>query len=81
MSGIVRAINKDTRELFLLTPLREDKLNEVNCLLKGLLSLPEKLFIEPPDSVIGHIPYVRISNNVLGCEVKKTFKTLGTKNC
>lgn len=76
--GIVRGVKKETEELFLLTPLNEDMLSQVNSIIKGCVYLPNTIFCNPPESVTGHVPYTSVSNNVLSGVVKKTYKNLDT---
>lgn len=76
LTGIVRAVNKESEQLFLLTPLNEDTLQNVNSIVKGFISLPDKIYSEPPESISGRIPYVSISNNVLCTTIKKTYRNL-----
>ncbi|XP_075221597.1 uncharacterized protein LOC142324633 isoform X2 [Lycorma delicatula] len=69
--GTVRSVKKETEELFLLTPLNEDMLSQVNSIIKGCVYLPNTIFCNPPESVTGHVPHTSVSNNVLSGVVKK----------
>lgn len=55
--GIVRGIDPDEKNLFLLTPLSENELSQVNCLMLGAVTLPSYVYTMP-QGVTGHIPYV-----------------------
>ncbi len=61
--GIVRAINTDTKELYILTPESESKLDDVNCLVKGMLNVPLEFFYQQ-DYDSNTSPYVTFVDNV-----------------
>ncbi|KAJ9593870.1 hypothetical protein L9F63_027486, partial [Diploptera punctata] len=55
--GVVRGIDPEKKNLFLLTPLPESELSRVNCLMLGTVTLPAYVYTMP-QGVAGHIPYV-----------------------
>ncbi len=61
--GIVRAINFDTKELYILTPELENKLDDVNCLVKGMLNVPLEFFYQQ-DYDTNPCPYVTFVDNM-----------------
>ncbi|RZF48386.1 hypothetical protein LSTR_LSTR007553 [Laodelphax striatellus] len=54
--GIVRAIDRVDKRLFLTTPVGRNIAN-VDTLVKGSICLPETVYTQPPSTVEGHIPF------------------------
>ncbi len=44
--GIIRGINTETNEFYILTPEETPSLSKVNLLVKGMLNLPAEFFYE-----------------------------------
>lgn len=60
--GLVRGINADKRELFLLTPLTVDKMQKVKMLVISNVETPGEIFLN--QRVVGQVPYVVHNKNV-----------------
>lgn len=60
--GIVRAINIESKEFYILTPEPLDVLNEVNLLCKGMLNLPLEFFYE--QDCTAPCPYLTLANQL-----------------
>ncbi|KAB0801391.1 hypothetical protein PPYR_05745 [Photinus pyralis] len=55
--GIVRAVDYETRELYIITPITRDYLELVNSLILGSVALPPSMYMAS-DRVEGIVPYV-----------------------
>lgn len=55
--GIVRAVDYDTEELYIITPVARDYLEQVNSLILGSVALPPSMYMAS-DRVEGIVPYV-----------------------
>lgn len=55
--GIVRGIDKQSGELYLLTPVEENLLEEVDLLVRGNIALPPSIFMTTGHQ--GLVPYVQ----------------------
>ncbi|KAJ9601520.1 hypothetical protein L9F63_000263, partial [Diploptera punctata] len=74
--GVVRGIDPEKKNLFLLTPLPESELSRVNCLMLGTVTLPAYVYTMP-QGVAGHIPYVTTGPSQPSSKVTgRTFKPL-----
>lgn len=58
--GIIRGINMETREFYVLTPEPLEVLNQVNVMVKGMLNLPLEFFYEQDYQT--SCPYMTFSN-------------------
>lgn len=55
--GIVRGIDAESKQLYILTPVIPSILIDVNCLVLGSICLPSSIYLNPPKEP-GHVPYV-----------------------
>lgn len=60
--GIIRGINMNTHEFYVLTPEPIEKLNQVNLLIKGILNIPVEFFYEQDAET--PCPYVTFADNL-----------------
>lgn len=61
-SGIIRGINMETKEFYILTPEPPRNLGTVNLLVKGMLNLPHEFFYEQDSETSS--PYMSLSDNL-----------------
>ena len=74
--GIVRGINMETKEFYIITPEPCEKLNQVNLLVKGMINVPVEFFYEQDSET--PCPYVAFvdnnSNNAVASEpIKRKY--------
>ena len=60
--GIIRGINMETKEFYILTPDSIENLNQVNLLVKGMLNTPLEFFFEQDSET--PCPYLSFSDNL-----------------
>lgn len=60
--GVIRGINMETKEFYILTPERPQDLENVNLLVKGMLNLPHEFFYE--QDIETSSPYMILSDNL-----------------
>jgi polynucleotide 5'-hydroxyl-kinase GRC3/NOL9 len=60
--GIIRGINMETNEFYILTPDSIENLNQVNLLVKGMLNTPTEFFFEQDSE--SPCPYLSLSDSM-----------------
>ncbi len=60
--GIIRGINMETKEFYILTPEPVKNLEKVNLLVKGMLNLPLEFFYEQDSET--SCPYMSLADNL-----------------
>ena len=60
--GIIRGINIETKEFYILTPEAIQTLENINLLVNGMLTLPNEFFFEQDSET--SCPYMTYSNNL-----------------
>ena len=60
--GIIRGINMETKEFYILTPDSIENLNQVNLLVKGMLNTPMEFFYEQDSET--PCPYLSFSDTL-----------------
>lgn len=60
--GIIRGINMETKEFYILTPEPIQTLENVNLLVNGMLNLPNEFFYEQDNQT--RSPYITYSANL-----------------
>ncbi|KAE8746657.1 hypothetical protein FOCC_FOCC006640 [Frankliniella occidentalis] len=60
--GIVRGIDMESQNLYLLTPVPPNILDNVNCLVLGAVCLPQCVYLTPPKEP-GPVPFVVVTES------------------
>lgn len=59
--GIIRGVDMEDRQLYVISPLPEDEIQKVNCLVMGTVQLPSSVVLrEATCGTVGHVPYTVI---------------------
>ncbi|XP_049830192.1 polynucleotide 5'-hydroxyl-kinase NOL9 [Schistocerca gregaria] len=59
--GIIRGVDMQERQLYVISPLPESEIQKVNCLVMGTVQLPSSVLLrEATCGSVGHIPYTVI---------------------
>jgi len=60
--GIIRGINTETNEFYILTPEQPPSLSKVNLLVKGMLNVPAEFFYEQDSETA--CPYLSLADSL-----------------
>lgn len=57
--GVVRGVDLSEGVIYLISPLSDEQMSAVNCLVKGTVMLPACVYTDS-NRGLGHVPYVAV---------------------